>query len=193
MKASISYYDSIKKEFVKVLGEFNFDQEVIEKFDKWLYSIKLDTNFSEKSAFVEGENTASLIRTLHDVSFGEQSSIVDLGRITSLFSSSIQEDSRIQAIMSRYLGQFQVKQIITYSREEYDGIIRASQLSCFSQPNQSKLMTAEMETLVANSRVVQGLGYRPELAQETKMESQNESEKVMVKKNSMNTNDVKAI
>lgn len=165
METSISYYDSQKKKFVKVLGSFDYPRRTNCNFDKWLYSRKMDSML-QNSFLKEDVTTVDLIHTCHEVA-QDQQGVVDLEKITSLFSQSVSRDDRVKELMFHFLGMFEVKHVFEFSKDEYAGFIRASHHPSFAQPASANKMKKEIDTLGTNTRIITAIGYQPLLAKET--------------------------
>lgn len=164
MKTSISYFDTKKNEYVKVLGSFNYPNSKNRNFDNWLYSRKLDYGLGNPF-LKEGVTTSHLIRACQK-SATDASGVVNLENITSLFAKSFRKDDRAKQVMFHFLGMFQVDEIFTFSKDEYVAFIRGAYHPSFVQPATYQKMLKEVESLPVNSRIISTLGYQPEVAKE---------------------------
>ncbi len=150
-KVRFCYYDSSDSSYVEVFGHISpMDYRI---FVNDLYSLRLDSVYSQKQYLKPFYSTGTLINSLKP-----EDGVVDLSEMRSMLRVEKFDDSRTKHILNSYFNAIHIDGITKYANNVFKALVRENS-SSMSQLLSSPSFEREIHSIDANTRAVRCTGY----------------------------------
>lgn len=149
-KVRFCYYDSSDSSYVEVFGHISpMDYRI---FVNDLYSLRLDSVYSQKQYLKPFYSTGTLINSLKP-----KDGVVDLSEMRSMLRVENFNDSRTKRILESYFNAIQIDGITKYTSDVFKALVREN--SSMSQLLPSSSFELEVHSIDTNTRAIKCIGY----------------------------------
>ena len=150
-KVRFCYYDLQDSSYVEVYGHISpMDYRI---FVNELYSLRLDSIYSQKQYLKPFYSTGTLINSLKP-----EEGVVDLSEMRSMLRVENFDDNRTKRILESYFSSIQIDGITKYTSDVFKALVRENS-SSMSQLLSSPSFEREIHSIDANTRAVRCTGY----------------------------------